>query len=239
MLSECSDRAAPGHKPKGAHLAAWRQRSVRFWTASRARMACMRGHSVRDAVTAGPRRTFFIGDLYTQRSCAAGLNVARGKSSERLPKEPLRCCPGEGIRRGGCFCHASRASITSAAPTTLTQPTHDLAAGAADPARTQCSRSLVEHDLESKGFRHGLGKKPLMVRVCRRFRTVTAVLQGAIRRYAGPISALPSAEQAGYSSVIVTDVMATGESGRSRLFRGALTILSTTSMPFVTWPKIT
>ena len=63
----------------------------------------------------------------------------RGKSSERLPKEPLRCCPGEGIRRNGCFCHASRASITSAAPTTLTQPTHDLAAGAADPARTQCT----------------------------------------------------------------------------------------------------
>ena len=41
------------------------------------------------------------------------------------------------------------------------------------------------------------------------------------------------------SSAIVTDVIATGESGRSRLFRGALTILSTTSMPFVTWPKIT
>jgi len=44
--------------------------------------------------------------------------------TERLPKEPLRCCPGEGIRRGGRFCHAPKASITSAAPTTLTLPTH-------------------------------------------------------------------------------------------------------------------
>ena len=42
-----------------------------------------------------------------------------------------RCCPGEGVRRNGRFCHASRASITSAAPTTLTLPTHDLVAGAA------------------------------------------------------------------------------------------------------------
>jgi len=39
-------------------------------------------------------------------------------------KEPLRCCPGEGIRRNGRFCRASRASITSALPTTLTLPTH-------------------------------------------------------------------------------------------------------------------
>ena len=54
-------------------------------------------------------------------------------SSKRLQKEPLRCCPGEGIRRNGRFCRAPRASITSAAPTTLTLPTHDLVAGAAWP----------------------------------------------------------------------------------------------------------
>ena len=57
---------------------------------------------------------------------ATGLDKPR-----RLPKEPPRCCPGEGVRRNGHFCHASRASITSAAPTTLTLPTHDLDAGAA------------------------------------------------------------------------------------------------------------
>jgi hypothetical protein len=69
---------------------------------------------------------------------------------ERLPREPLRCCPGEGIRRNGRFCHASRASITPAAPTTLTLPTHDLAAGAA-----WLHRSLItvrREPLESKGF---------------------------------------------------------------------------------------
>jgi len=43
---------------------------------------------------------------------------------KRLPKEPLRCCPGKGARQGEHFCRASRASITSAAPTTLTLPTH-------------------------------------------------------------------------------------------------------------------
>jgi hypothetical protein len=40
------------------------------------------------------------------------------------------------------------------------------------------------------------------------------------------------------SSSIVTDVIATGWSGRSRAFRGAFAILSTTSRPLVTWPKI-
>ena len=42
---------------------------------------------------------------------------------------------------------------------------------------------------------------------------------------------------AGQSSWIVTLVIATGSSGRSFEFRGADTIASTTSMPFVTWPK--
>ena len=46
-------------------------------------------------------------------------------------RKPLRCCPGEGVRRNGLFCRATKASITSAAPTTLTLPTHDLEAGAA------------------------------------------------------------------------------------------------------------
>src|SRR5436190_11315550 len=37
-------------------------------------------------------------------------------------------------------CHATRASITPAAPATLTQPTHDLAPGAAYVARTRHPR---------------------------------------------------------------------------------------------------
>lgn len=39
------------------------------------------------------------------------------------------------------------------------------------------------------------------------------------------------------ASSIVTAVMATGESGKSRLLRGAAAIASTTSMPVSTWPK--
>ena len=91
-------------------------------------------------------------------------------------------------------------------------------------------RSLGEGAVESKGFRHGLCEKPLTVPAWAIGETLAAALQrheSAIRRGPRP-----------YSSTIVTEVIATGESGMSRLFRGALTILSTTSMPFVTWPKM-
>jgi hypothetical protein len=90
--------------------------------------------------------------------------------------------------------------------------------------------SLVEEGSESKGFRHGIGKKPLTVRVRHPARRVTAVLQVLRGCYAPAWLASPSA--------IVTERIAIGESGRSRLLRGAPTIWSTTSMPFVTWPKI-
>src|SRR6266550_9110389 len=91
-------------------------------------------------------------------------------------------------------------------------------------------RSLVEWVAESKGFRHGPCEKPLTVPAWALGGTVTTALQrheAAIRRGARP-----------YSSTTVTEVIATGASGMSRLLRGALTIWSTTSMPFVTWPKI-
>src|SRR5688572_20218236 len=107
---------------------------------------------------------------------------------------------------------------------------------------------LVERAPESKGFRHGIGKKPLTVRARLPATGVTAALhccadeRRADASLQGPRGCAPAVTP-GYavapSSSIVTDVIATGESGRSRLFRGALTILSTTSMPFVTWPKIT
>jgi hypothetical protein len=87
-------------------------------------------------------------------------------------------------------------------------------------------RTLVETALESKGFRHGLCEKPLTVPAWAIGETVTAALQRhetAIWRGPRP-----------YSSAIVTEVIATGESGMSRLFRGAFTIWSTTSMPFAT-----
>jgi hypothetical protein len=127
----------------------------------------------------GGRRNHALRDTPKRQEMAPRAGSGwQGKSSERLPKEPLRCCPGEGIRRNGRFCHASRASITSAAPTTLTQPTHDLAAGAADPARERSALySLVEKALESKGFRHNICEKPLIVRTWACVRTVTAVLQ--------------------------------------------------------------
>ena len=61
----------------------------------------------------------------------SGPRAVAGKAEAGSRRNRPRCCPGEGVRRNGRFCHASRASITSAAPTTLTLPTHDLAAGAA------------------------------------------------------------------------------------------------------------
>ena len=65
------------------------------------------------------------------RQRSQGRQMGEPEMSKRLPKEPLRCCPGKGARQGEPFCRAARASITSAAPTTLTLPTHDLVAGAA------------------------------------------------------------------------------------------------------------
>jgi hypothetical protein len=47
-----------------------------------------------------------LGEAVTPGTIADGCETAAGNCSERLPKEPLRCCPGEGIRRNGCFCHA-------------------------------------------------------------------------------------------------------------------------------------
>ena len=91
-------------------------------------------------------------------------------------------------------------------------------------------RSLGERTPESKGFRHEIGNNPLTVRAHERPASVTAILQCH--------AAATSLGQTCHSSVIVTDVIATGASGMSRLFRDAFTILSTTSMPFVTWPKI-
>src|SRR3954447_24377500 len=64
------------------------------------------------------------------RSPRTGADVDTKAEAGSRRSRP-RSCPGEGVRRNGHFCHASRASITSAAPTTLTLPTHDLAAGAA------------------------------------------------------------------------------------------------------------
>ena len=86
--------------------------------------------------------------------------------------------------------HASRASITSAAPTTLTQPTHDLAAGAAACANAR----PPEHS------RMGAQFQPFSTRRWCKFlnlRPKRADSRAARRR-------------SGQSSWIVTVVMATG-----------------------------
>jgi hypothetical protein len=49
---------------------------------------------------------------------------------------------------------------------------------------------------------------------------------------------VPAGNERQASSSIVTEVIATGWFGRSREFRGAFTIWSTMSRPFVTCPKI-
>ena len=69
-----------------------------------------------------------------------------------------------------------------------------------------------------KGFVCGFGVNPLTVRDC-----------GTDRRIA----------RRGYaSSRTVIEVIATGAFGRSRLLRGAVAIVSTTSRPLVTMPKM-
>src|SRR6476620_3053773 len=87
------------------------------------------------------------------------------------------------------FCHVPRASITSASPTTLTLPTHDLGAGAA---------WLTEQ--------HGYRKPPFPNRT----RGLSAQV-GLIPLTSGPVPA--PAE--GQSSWMATPVMATGSTGRS------------------------
>jgi len=74
---------------------------------------------------------------------------------------------------------------------------------------------------ESKGFVRFEGENPL-----------TSTLSGGRGTFR---SGLP--RDARQDSWMVTDVIATGSSGRSREFRGAETILSTTSMPRVTTPN--
>ena len=81
------------------------------------------------------------------------------KFGAALRREPLRCCPGEGVRRNGLFCHATRASITSAAPTTLTLPTHDLAAGAAGCFRS--NQSIPDAGHPAKSFVTNRGENSL------------------------------------------------------------------------------
>jgi hypothetical protein len=143
------------------------------------------------------------------------------QNTRRLPKEPPRCCPGEGVRRSGLFCHAPRASITSAVPTTLTLPTHDLDAGAA--WLTEQHRYPTRRGAVFQEFWH---------------RELCKFLNLPVRRgsfqVAGPS---PFAARPSYSSWIVTPVIATGSLGRSRPSRGADTIRSTMSRPLVTTPN--
>ena len=72
------------------------------------------------------------------------------KTSKRPPKEPLRCCPGEAGPLPDHFCHVARASITPAAPATLTLPTHDLVTRAAVARAT--GASVARPRLPTQGF---------------------------------------------------------------------------------------
>ena len=143
-----------------------------------------------------------------QRRPGATANESATQSSKRLLAEPLRCCPGEGIRRNGRFCRASRASITSAAPTTLTLPTHDLVAGAAWPLFAAHAH-FNPWIRDSKGFDAQRDVNSLTFAA-----TSASVIQ---------------------PSWMVTLVIATGSEGFSR--SAAEAIASTTSRPFVTCPN--
>ena len=90
---------------------------------------------------------------------SSGSSRARKRFGAVSRGKPLRCCPGEGVRRNGLFCHATKASITSAAPTTLTRPTHDLEAGAAGCLRS--ASTVPSDEPESKGFVRFSGENSL------------------------------------------------------------------------------
>jgi hypothetical protein len=74
------------------------------------------------------------------------------------PKRGRSYCPAEAD--GACalpiFCHVTRASITPAAPATLTRPTHDLVLGAA-PLVQQPAKSTACPVSASRGLPEGLG----------------------------------------------------------------------------------
>src|SRR5690348_12544958 len=87
---------------------------------------------------------------------------------------------------------------------------------------------LRDERAESKGVRRRDCEKPLTLR--------SGACSATLQRHCRTPGRAPAAAP-GQSSWIVTEVIATGESGRSRAFRGALTIWSTMSRPFVTWPN--
>ena len=90
-----------------------------------------------------------VGTLYR----AGGLDKRRGGSR----RSRFAAVPVKGPSQGRTFCHASRSSITSAEPTTLTQPTHDLHAGA---AWLRQHRSSYQPSGEAKGFVRAFGENP-------------------------------------------------------------------------------
>ena len=179
----------------------------------------------------------------TRPACADGIESVQiaADASDTIPlprkrrsgsrRSRLECCPGE-VSTGYpiVFCHVTRASITPAAPTTLTLPTHDPVTRAAAslarppllyPVATLAPRVFVRPRINiSQHF------------ISRSRQRLRSDVQPPSRSGRNP--ARSPFDQA---SSIVTVVMATGESGKSRPLRGAAAIASTTSMPVSTWPK--
>jgi hypothetical protein len=86
---------------------------------------------------------------------------------------------------------------------------------------TGSNKTVPECTAESKGFASPADENPL-----------TSARKSLLPRRSRDRRGTPDQD-----SWMVTDVIATGSSGRSRAFRGALTICSTTSIPRVTTPN--
>src|SRR5664279_4507542 len=72
---------------------------------------------------------------YEPRASEQDFSAHSRRNEATPPKRGRRTVPAEQTTEVVWTCHATRASITPAAPATLTQPTHDLAPGAAHAAR--------------------------------------------------------------------------------------------------------
>ena len=120
-------RGSRGERPRGSRGERLRRVSRRV-----DRRAAAKRRTKAEAAPEGAASIPRAADAALQDAASSGGQPrSAAQNPRRLPKEPPRCCPGEGVRRSGHFCHAPRASITSAVPTTLTLPTHGLDAGAA------------------------------------------------------------------------------------------------------------
>lgn len=142
-----------------------------------------------------------------RRDCTPSGRQKTRKRRSGSRRSRFECCPGEGSTGYPIvFCHVTRASITPAAPTTLTLPTHDPVTRAAAslarrpllyPVATLTPRVFVRPRINISQHSRRLAGEGCGERSGRRRDRFAARERVAVDQ----------------ASSTVTDVMATGESG--------------------------